>query len=82
MPRLGTHFPPESVKFLAKLYEALFAVWQEEGGGLFVHYAGIAPADRNEPGPEPNYYQSENFGIKDCKLKHSPRPWNTAPSWR
>jgi hypothetical protein len=59
------------------LYEALLTVWQQEGGGLFVHYAGIIPRGRNEPGTEPSYYQSENFGIKELQTQTR----EEAPKW-
>jgi hypothetical protein len=62
---------------MRELYDALFSVWQEEGGGLFVHYAGIIPRGRSEPGEEPNYFQSENFGIKE--LQRQSRA--DAPKW-
>ena len=51
------------------LYRELFSVWQEEGGGLFVHYAGIIPRGQSEPGVEPSYFQSENFGIIETQLQ-------------
>ncbi len=59
------------------LYNALFEVWQEEGGGLFVHFAGIIPRGRNEPGEEPTYFQSENFGIKELQTQTRAE----APKW-
>ena len=63
---------------MAKLYEALFDVWREEGGGLFVHLAGIIPRGQSEPGQEPTYYQSENFGIKELQTQ----TLADAPKWR
>ncbi len=63
---------------MAKLYETLFKVWQEEGGGLFVHFAGIIRRGRNEPGQEPSYFQSENFGIKE----RQDQTLAEAPKWR
>jgi hypothetical protein len=62
---------------MGDLYRALFHVWQEEGGGLFVHYAGIIPRGRNEPGTEPGYYESENFGIKEYQTQTR----TEAPKW-
>lgn len=59
------------------LYDALFEVWQEEGGGLFVHFAGIIPRGQNEPGTEPSYFQSENFGIKEYQTQSRAE----APKW-
>jgi hypothetical protein len=70
--RVNTH--PD----MYELYRALFEVWQEEGGGLFVHYAGIIPRGQNEPGTEPGYYQSENFGIKELQTQ----PLSEAPKLR
>lgn len=58
------------------LYRDLFRMWREEGGGLFVHFAGIIPRGRNEPGEEPSYFQSENFGIVETlnqPLSESPK---------
>ena len=62
---------------MRELYDALFEVWQEEGGGLFVHFAGIIPRGRNEPGEEPTYFQSENFGIKELQTQTRAQ----APKW-
>lgn len=65
---IGSRFTRDAVNVhqdMAKLYKALFEVWREEGGGLFVHFAGIIPRGSNEPGQEPSYFQSENFGIKE-----------------
>ena len=59
------------------LYDAYFEVWQEEGGGLFVHFAGIIPRGQNEPGTEPNYFQTENFGIKERQTQTR----EEAPKW-
>lgn len=59
------------------LYNALFEVWQEEGGGLFVHFAGVIPRGQNEPGEEPSYFQSENFGIKERQTQTR----EEAPKW-
>ena len=59
------------------LYRALFDVWQEEGGRLFVHFAGIIPRGRNEPGTEPGYHESENFGIKERQTQSR----EGAPKW-
>lgn len=61
-----------------ELYLALFEVWETEGGGLFVHYAGIIPRGVNEPGTEPGYFESENFGIKERQTETEA----DAPKWR
>jgi hypothetical protein len=63
---------------MAKLYEALFEVWQEEGGGLFMHFAGIIPRGQSEPDQEPTYFQSENFGIKERQTQ----TMDEAPKYR
>jgi hypothetical protein len=54
---------------MRELYGALFSVWREEGGGLFVHLHGVIPRGRNEPGTEPGYFESENFGIKELQTR-------------
>ncbi|MFW5653253.1 MAG: hypothetical protein ACOC0P_04335 [Planctomycetota bacterium] len=63
---------------MALLYETLFDVWREEGGGLFTHFAGIIPRGVNEPGTDPTYYQTENFGIKELQTQTEAN----APKWR
>ena len=68
----GSRFTRDEVnthRAMYDLYRALFDVWQGEGGGLFVHFAGIIPRGRNEPGKEPTYFQSENFGIKEYQTQ-------------
>ena len=62
---------------MRELYDALFSVWQEEGGGLFVHLHGVIPRGRNEPGTEPGYFESENFGIKEMQTQTRAE----APKW-
>jgi hypothetical protein len=62
---------------MSELYKVLFQVWQEEGGGLFVHFAGIIPRGQNEPGTEPGYYESENFGIKEYQTQSR----ESSPKW-
>ncbi|MFP4551090.1 MAG: hypothetical protein ACLFNT_09815 [Spirochaetales bacterium] len=62
---------------MRELYDALFDVWQEEGGGLFVHLSGIIPPGQSEPGEEPSYFQSENFGIKETQSQTRVE----APKW-
>jgi hypothetical protein len=62
---------------MRELYDALFEVWREEGGGLFVHLGGVIPRGRNEPGTEPTYFQSENFGIKELQTQTRAE----APKW-
>jgi hypothetical protein len=77
----GSRFTRDAVNVhqdMAKLYEALFEVWEEEGGGLFVHLAGIIKRGRNEPGQEPSYFQSESFGIKERQTQ----TLSEAPKWR
>jgi hypothetical protein len=77
----GSRFTRDTVNVhpkMAKLYEALFEVWQEEGGGLFMHFAGIIPRGQSEPGKEPTYFQSENFGIKERQTQTIAE----APKWR
>lgn len=61
-----------------QLYRDLFAMWREEGGGLFVHFAGVIPRGRNEPGEEPSYFQSENFGIVETLIQ----PLDESPKLR
>ncbi|MGB1091232.1 MAG: hypothetical protein ACPGYX_03840 [Oceanobacter sp.] len=56
-------------------YRALFSMWQEEGGGLFVHLNGIIPRGGFEPDPE--YFESENFGIKETQTATEAE----APKW-
>lgn len=60
------------------LYRALLQVWREEGGGLFVHFAGIVPRGVSPPGAEPSYFQSENFGVKELQTQTPAE----APKWR
>ena len=77
----GSRFTRDEVntaEAMYDLYRALFDVWRQEGGGLFVHYAGIIPRGVNEPGTEPTYYQSENFGIKELQTQTEA----DAPKWR
>ena len=77
----GSRFKRDEVNVsqaMYDLYRALYTTWREEGGGLFTHYAGIIPRGQNEPGTEPTYYQSENFGIKELQTQ-SPAE---APKWR
>ncbi|NBB90328.1 MAG: hypothetical protein GVY23_03865 [Spirochaetes bacterium] len=62
---------------MRELYDALFSVWQEEGGGLFVHLHGVIPRGQNEPGTEPGYFESENFGIKELQTQTRVE----APKW-
>lgn len=52
-----------------QLYRDYFDMWQEEGGGLFVHFHGIFPRGANEPGQEPGYFESEHFGIKEFQTQ-------------
>ena len=61
-----------------ELYRAFFEVWQEEGGGLFIHYAGIIPRGQQEPGTEPDFFESENFGI----IEFQNQPIEDAPKLR
>lgn len=77
---VGSRFTRDEVNVhprMYDLYRALFDVWREEGGGLFVHFAGIIPRGRNEPGTEPGYYESENFGIKERQTQTR----EEAPKW-
>ena len=60
------------------LYRTLFRVWREEGGGLFVHYAGTIPRGVSPPGEEPGYYESEHFGIRELQTQEPAE----APKWR
>jgi len=78
---VGSRFTRDQVSVhpdMETLYHALFDVWHEEGGGLFVHYAGIIPRGANEPGTEPGYFESENFGIKELQTETEAN----APKWR
>lgn len=64
----GSRFTRDQVNShgnMYNLYRSLLKVWEEEGGSLFVHFAGIIPKGKNPPGEEPGYYQSENFGVKE-----------------
>lgn len=77
----GSRFTRDLVNTHPKMYDlyrTLFDVWREEGGGLFVHFAGIIPRGVSEPDQEPDYYQSENFGIKERQTQ----PLREAPKWR
>jgi hypothetical protein len=83
---VGSRFTRDVVNehpMLRDLYDALFAVWQEEGGGLFVHLHGVIPRGQNEPGEEPTYFQSENFGIKELQtLSRAEAPkWDSVLTW-
>lgn len=83
---VGSRFTRDVVNehpMLRDLYDALFAVWQEEGGGLFVHLHGVIPRGQNEPGEEPTYFQSENFGIKELQtLSRAEAPkWDAVLTW-
>lgn len=49
------------------LYQSLFSMWEEEGGGLFVHLHGIIPRGESPEGEEPGFFESENFGIKETQ---------------
>ena len=76
---IGSLFTRDTVSnhpLMYDLYQTFFDVWKEEGGGLFVHYAGIIPPGRSEPGAEPSYFESENFGIISTQtqsLENSPK---------
>lgn len=77
---VGSRFTRDVVSthpMMRELYDALFTVWQQEGGGLFVHYAGIIPRGQSEPGEEPGYFESENFGIKELQRQSRAE----APKW-
>jgi hypothetical protein len=77
----GSRFTRDEVNthpMMYDLYRTLFDVWQEEGGGLLNHFAGIRPRGQSPPGQEPSYFQSENFGIKETQMQ---RP-GEAPKWR
>jgi hypothetical protein len=77
---MGSRFTRDIVNthpMMRDLYETLFTVWQEEGGGLFVHFAGIIPRGQNEPGTDPGYFESENFGIKELQTQNR----REAPKW-
>jgi hypothetical protein len=83
---IGSRFTRDVVNehpLLRDLYDALFSVWQEEGGGLFVHLHGVVPRGQSEPGEEPTYFQSENFGIKELQtLTRAEAPkWDAVLSW-
>lgn len=68
----GSQFTRDEVNVhpdMYQLYQAYFDVWEEEGGGLFVHLGGIIPRGVNEPGTEPGYFESENFGIKELQTQ-------------
>jgi len=78
---VGSRFTRDEVNTHPKMYElyqALFDVWTEEGGGLFVHYGGIIPRGVSDPDTEPSYYESENFGAKE----RQPQSEAEAPKWR
>jgi hypothetical protein len=67
---IGSRFTRDVINrhpMMRDLYDALFDVWEEEGGGLFVHLSGIIPPGQSEPGEEPSYFESENFGIKETQ---------------
>jgi len=69
---VGSRFTRDTISnhpLMYDLYRDLFEVWQEEGGGLFVHYGGILARGQNDPGTEPSYFQSENFGIIESQLQ-------------
>ncbi len=77
----GSRFTRDEVNVhpdMYALYQAYFDVWEGEGGGLFVHLAGIIPRGVNEPGTEPGYFESENFGIKELQTQTEAE----APKWR
>lgn len=77
---IGTSYTRDVISnhsMMRDLYEAFFDVWQEEGGGLFVHFAGIIPRGQNAPGTEPGYFESENFGIKERQTQTRAE----APKW-
>ncbi len=77
---IGSRFTRDVINrhpMMRELYDALFEVWQEEGGGLFVHLSGIIPPGQSEPGEEPSYFQSENFGIKETQTQTRAE----APKW-
>lgn len=83
---IGSRFTRDVVNehpMLRDLYDALFSVWQEEGGGLFVHLHGVIPRGQSEPGEEPTYFQSENFGIKELQtLTRAEAPkWDAVLNW-
>ena len=50
-----------------ELYQTYFDMWQEEGGGLFVHLHGIIPRGQSEEGVEPGFFESEHFGVKETQ---------------
>ncbi|NRA30675.1 MAG: hypothetical protein HRU11_10490 [Parvularculaceae bacterium] len=69
---VGSRFTRDTVSnhpLMYDLYRDLFDVWQEEGGGLFVHYGGILARGQQEDAGEPNYFESENFGIIERQLQ-------------
>ncbi|MFP4644891.1 MAG: hypothetical protein ACLFM0_11095 [Spirochaetales bacterium] len=68
---------------LRDLYNALFNVWREEGGGLFVHLHGVIPRGQSEPDEEPSYFESENFGIKETQtMTRAEAPkWDAVLEW-
>ena len=67
---IGSAFTRDQIPYhedMYGLYRAMFDMWQEEGGGAFVHFHGIFPRGQNEPGQEPGFFESENFGIKETQ---------------
>lgn len=69
---IGSEFTRDEVAVhnnMYDLYRTFFDVWQEEAGGLFIHFHGIFPRGESEPGQEPNYFQSEHFGIKETQMQ-------------
>ncbi|MAI90341.1 MAG: hypothetical protein CBB65_07870 [Hyphomonadaceae bacterium TMED5] len=78
---IGSSYTRDTIsnhELMYDLYQDLFEVWQEEGGGLFVHFAGIRPRGTNEPGVEPTYFESENFGI----IEYQTQPLDESPKLR
>lgn len=77
----GSRFTRDEVNVhpdMAKLYKTLFDGLEEEGGGRLLRFASVIPRGSNEPGEEPTYFQSENFGIKELKTQ----ALSEAPKWR
>ena len=78
---IGNRFTRDIVSVHPRMYEmyqTFFDVWKEEGGGLFVHFHGIVSRGQNEPGTEPGYFESENFGI----IEYQTQPLEDAPKLR
>ena len=78
---IGNRFTRDTVSVhprMFEVYQTFFDVWREEGGGLFVHFAGIVPRGSNEPGREPSYFESENFGI----IEYQNQPLSDSPKLR